>query len=58
MVGNSFESDILPVLELGGHAIYIPSEIIWAHEVTQEIEHPRLCKANNIESVPTLLNLK
>jgi len=58
MVGNSFKSDILPVLELGGHAIYIPSEIIWAHEVTQEIEHPRLCKANNIESVPTLLNLK
>jgi putative hydrolase of the HAD superfamily len=45
MVGNSFKSDILPVLEIGGSAIYIPSDIIWAHEVTEEIEHPRLKKA-------------
>lgn len=32
MVGNSLRSDILPVLELGGHAVYIPSEITWVHE--------------------------
>ncbi len=32
MVGNSMRSDILPVLELGGHAIYIPSKLMWVHE--------------------------
>jgi putative hydrolase of the HAD superfamily len=33
MVGNSLRSDILPVIELGGHAVYIPYHITWAHEV-------------------------
>ncbi len=32
MVGNSIRSDILPVLEMGGTAVYIPYEIDWAHE--------------------------
>jgi putative hydrolase of the HAD superfamily len=32
MVGNSMRSDILPVLELGGRAIYIPGRISWSHE--------------------------
>ncbi len=32
MVGNSLRSDILPVLELGGRAIYIPYSLTWGHE--------------------------
>ena len=32
MVGNSIRSDILPVLELGGTAVYIPYRITWQHE--------------------------
>ncbi len=32
MVGNSMRSDILPVLELGGYGVYVPYELIWAHE--------------------------
>lgn len=32
MVGNSMRSDILPVLEIGGWAVYIPYELTWAHE--------------------------
>ena len=32
MVGNSMRSDILPVLELGGRAIYIPGQLSWSHE--------------------------
>ncbi len=32
MVGNSLRSDILPVLEIGGHAVYIPHELTWQHE--------------------------
>lgn len=36
MVGNSLRSDILPVLEIGGQAVYIPYEHTWAHELTVE----------------------
>ena len=32
MVGNSLKSDILPVLALGGKAVYIPYHTTWAHE--------------------------
>ena len=32
MIGNSLRSDILPVLELGAHAIYVPHELTWVHE--------------------------
>jgi len=34
MVGNSLRSDILPVLELGAHAVYIPHPLTWQHENT------------------------
>jgi putative hydrolase of the HAD superfamily len=32
MVGNSLRSDVLPVLEAGGHAVYVPYATTWAHE--------------------------
>ncbi len=32
MVGNSLRSDVLPVLELGGTAVYVPHELTWSHE--------------------------
>ena len=32
MVGNSMKSDILPVLEIGGRAVYIPYAHTWIHE--------------------------
>ena len=32
MVGNSLKSDILPICELGGHAIHIPYHTTWVHE--------------------------
>ena len=35
MVGNSLRSDILPVLELGGYAVYIPYHITWQHEAAE-----------------------
>ncbi len=37
MVGNSLRSDILPVVEVGGNAVYIPYHLTWIHErVTDE----------------------
>ncbi|MBN1483458.1 MAG: HAD family hydrolase [Chloroflexia bacterium] len=32
MVGDSLRSDVLPVVEIGGHAVHIPPESSWAHE--------------------------
>lgn len=32
MVGNSLKSDILPVLEIGGRAVYVPYQTTWVHE--------------------------
>lgn len=54
MVGNSFRSDIEPVLDIGGWAVYIPSEVTWAHEIVPEREHQRLIRANNLKE---LLNI-
>ena len=38
MVGNSMRSDILPVLEIGGQAVYIPNELTWFHENADHLE--------------------
>ena len=57
MIGNSLKSDIIPVLEIGGHGIHIPFHTTWAHEVVDNvIEHPRFRKVEHIhEIVPHLL---
>ena len=55
MVGNSFKSDIAPVLHLGGYAVHIPFEVTWAHEETEEFDHPHLFRITTISALPTLL---
>jgi len=58
MVGNSLKSDILPVLELGAHAVHIPFEITWAHEVAEapSSEHPGYYTLRNLGELPGLLD--
>lgn len=36
MVGNSLRSDVLPVLELGGRAVHVPYDYLWAHEAVED----------------------
>lgn len=36
MVGNSLRSDIIPVLGIGGHAVYVPFHTTWEHEHADE----------------------
>jgi putative hydrolase of the HAD superfamily len=48
MIGNSFKSDILPVVNLGGHGIYIPYHTTWAHEVVDTIEHERIVEIKRL----------
>jgi putative hydrolase of the HAD superfamily len=38
MVGNSLKSDILPVVEIGGHAVYIPYHTTWIHEAVNDLD--------------------
>lgn len=54
MVGNSFRSDIDPVLKIGGKGVYIPSSMTWQHEKAEEYEHPGLIRA---EKFPELLDI-
>lgn len=56
MVGNSFKSDIQPVIEIGGRGIYIPFHTIWRHEVTQEFEHQDIIRLDSFDGIlPVLL---
>jgi putative hydrolase of the HAD superfamily len=56
MVGNSMRSDILPVLELGGKAVYIPHALTWAHEhARQDPGHPGFYELNHISELPALV---
>lgn len=57
MIGNSLKSDIMPVLELGGHAIHIPYHITWAHEeIEKEITHPNFHHRPQIAEILTLIS--
>ena len=42
MVGNSIRSDILPVIEMGGQAVYIPYKYTWFHETVTNLSKEQL----------------
>jgi putative hydrolase of the HAD superfamily len=52
MIGNSLKSDILPVLNLGGHGLHIPYHTNWAHEhIDHTIEHENFKQVEHIKEV-------
>lgn len=55
VVGNSFKSDIKPIIEIGGYGIHIPFHTIWRHEVVEEFDHPNIFRLDSIEEVLSLL---
>ena len=55
MVGNSFKSDIAPVLAIGGYGAYIPFHTTWQHERAEEYSHPRLIRLDSIGQLPGML---
>lgn len=59
MAGNSLRSDILPVLELGGYAVYIPNDTTWQHEVVEppKTGQPRYYQIEHLGQLPDLLEL-
>lgn len=57
MVGNSLRSDILPLLELGAYAVYIPHELTWQHEnsAPPPAGQARYYQLEHIGQLPALL---
>jgi putative hydrolase of the HAD superfamily len=57
MVGNSLRSDILPVLELGASAVYIPYELTWVHEQAEKPPEgqPGFYQLEHLGLLPALL---
>jgi len=56
MIGNSLKSDVLPVLEIGGHACHIPFHTTWLHEqIDHTIVHENFKEAENIAQLLPLL---
>jgi len=56
MIGNSVRSDILPLLEIGSHAIHIPFHTTWVHESVSanEIENKTVVSLKSIREVCSL----
>ncbi len=56
MVGNSLRSDVLPVLEIGGKAAYVPYHVTWALEHAEAPRaHDGYWELDDITHVPALL---
>jgi putative hydrolase of the HAD superfamily len=52
MVGNSLKSDVLPVLDIGGHAFHIPYHTTWEHEkIELNISHPNFKQLSDITEI-------
>jgi putative hydrolase of the HAD superfamily len=57
MVGNSLRSDVLPVLDIGGHGVHIPYGITWGHEqVEGEPDVDTFHRLERIAELPALLD--
>jgi putative hydrolase of the HAD superfamily len=57
MIGNSVRSDVLPVLELGGHAAHLPYVYTWELEHVPDADAARLGfhELNSIRELPPLV---
>ncbi|MDB5137870.1 MAG: family hydrolase [Mucilaginibacter sp.] len=56
MIGNSLKSDIIPVLNIGGHAIHVPYHTTWAHEqVETTLDHINFRHVEHLKMVLELL---
>ena len=55
MAGNSMRSDVLPVIEIGGHGVLIPAALGWAHEDAADPDHPRFHRLDRIAALPALI---
>lgn len=56
MIGNSVNSDILPVLEVGAFAAHVPYHLTWKHEITDyKLEYDKLIQLKSIKDINLFL---
>ena len=56
MVGNSLKSDVLPVIEAGGHGVYVPHGLTWELEHADAPEdEPRFHHLDDLSGLTTLV---
>ncbi len=52
MLVNSIKSDILPVLELGGHGGHIPYHVTWTYEQHEHnLKHANFVELKSIDGI-------
>ncbi|RDL45932.1 HAD family hydrolase [Marinomonas piezotolerans] len=54
MIGNSVRSDILPILDAGGHALHVPYHTTWSHEEVQDHEltdYPQISRVDDATQI-------
>jgi len=55
MVGNSMKSDILPILRLGGKAVFVPFHTTWQHETIDE-EPANKINYRKVDKISEIIN--
>lgn len=55
MVGNSIKSDILPAIEAGARAVYVPYHLTWVHERVTDYDRASFSEIAHIGLLPELL---
>ena len=56
MIGNSPRSDVLPALEAGLWAVFVPHPHTWEMEDDRVAPHPRLLVTESFRELPTILS--
>jgi len=57
MVGNSLKSDVIPVIEAGGHGVHVPHGLIWAIEQADPpTGHARFHSLPDLGGLPDLVS--
>jgi putative hydrolase of the HAD superfamily len=53
MVGDSVRSDVLPALEVGAWAAFVPHEIVWFYERAEApVDHPTFKQLDTLADLP------
>ncbi len=52
MAGNSLRSDVMPVCEVGGHAIWLPRDNTWVHEQVPDVDKSHFVALATIRDIP------
>lgn len=57
MVGNSLKSDVIPALEAGAWAVYVPHDLTWGYEHAALPEaNPRFAEIESLGALPALID--